>query len=90
MDKINKYLIEKKNFKSPVVIAESPSGDWEGLYIKGKLFIEGHSISRYDFIKALEKAGVLKKNSIESYNVDEAWIEQVGQLPKKLEEVKWE
>jgi hypothetical protein len=61
MDKIHKYLIEQKNLKSPIFIAESPDGDWEGIYVKGKMFYQGHDIPRYELIEALEKSGVLKK-----------------------------
>lgn len=36
-----------------IKIVFRPSGDWEGLYIKGILYEEGHSISVYDMIDAL-------------------------------------
>lgn len=36
-----------------IKIVFHPSGDWEGLYIKGILCEEGHSISAEDMIDAL-------------------------------------
>jgi hypothetical protein len=39
-----------------IKIVFHPSGDWEGLYIDGVLYEEGHSISVGDFISAYNKA----------------------------------
>lgn len=84
-NKLEKYLTEET--KKPIMIISDPGGDWEGLYIKGKLYTEGHTIPRWEFVKALEKAGVMKKNSIDEAECDEDWISKIGTLPKKIEDV---
>jgi hypothetical protein len=52
--------------------------DWEGLYIDGKLVIEGHSISLLDFARA---TGI----DLEQVAVSTEWLgETVGNLPKSF------
>ena len=55
--------------------------DWEGVYIDGKLEIEGHSI---DFREVLDKMGV----QVESISADCNWLHERGRLPDNLSEVK--
>ena len=88
MDKVNKYLTEEKKFNTPVVIAKAD--DWEGVYIKGKLYTEGHEITKNDLIESLEKSGSLKKNSLSEFYVNDKWIKNIGRLPKNINEVEWE
>jgi len=39
-----------------IKIVFHPSGDWEGLYIDGTLYSEGHSIRLDDFVEDFNKA----------------------------------
>jgi hypothetical protein len=57
--------------------------DWEGLYIDGQLQEEGHSISLYHFCKAV---GI----ELTQKGVDTDWLENRGNLPSKISEVKFE
>lgn len=57
------------------------AGDWEGLYIDGKLYAEGHSLRASDVLDALDIP-------TETVTVDEEWMEDEGQLPDSLKDVK--
>lgn len=41
------------------------SGDWEALYINGKLTLEGHSLSAWQVLECIEAALVCEIESIE-------------------------
>jgi len=83
--KIKKYLTE--SVKKPVVIVQNNDGDWVGIYVKGKISYQGHEIEEGELIYALEKAGVLKKNSIDKVTADDDWVSKNSQLPNKLDDV---
>lgn len=55
--------------------------DWVGLYVNGRLAAEGHSLSEYHVLEAL---GINQ----ESIECDQEWIEDMGNLPKNLKDVK--
>lgn len=57
------------------------SDDWQGIYIKGKLVYENHSISCQEFIK---HAGL----ECGYRTADEEFVAEQGGLPQDLEEVK--
>ena len=40
--------------KDKIVLVGGEDGDWEGLYVNGKLKAENHSLSAYDVLKAIE------------------------------------
>lgn len=42
-----------------ITLVSDECGEWEGLYIGGKLSTENHSLSGFDVLTALEEAGVL-------------------------------
>ena len=83
--KIEKYLSEGK--QSPVVIVDNNDGGWIGIYVKGKIFAQGHKLGNDELIYALEKAGVLKKNSVDWRTADDEWVMKNHQLPAKIEDV---
>jgi hypothetical protein len=66
-----------------LVMVSSSSGDWEGLYVDGVLFSEGHSLSSREVLSA---AGI----KLEEKNAAEGWLEEQGCLPTKLKDVKFE
>lgn len=37
-----------------VLLVRADSGEWEGLYIDGKLLAEGHSLNLFDVLEALQ------------------------------------
>ena len=55
--------------------------DWKGLYIDGKLKLQGHSLYVTDVIEALTGSRP------ESFEVDFDWMYEVGQLPDELSAV---
>lgn len=57
--------------------------DWSGLYINGKLEYEGHSIEPENVLTVLNIP-------YEEKWADEEWLNDLGRLPKKLSEVKFE
>jgi hypothetical protein len=58
--------------------------DWEGIYVLGKLWEEGHGI---DWCCLLKKHVV--HISSEKW-VDEDWLREVGSFPEKYSEVKFD
>jgi hypothetical protein len=69
-----------KELKS-VVFVGCDGEDWEGLYIDGKLYVEGHSISVKDLLDSLD----IPYSNVEC---DDAWLDKKGCLPKLLKDVK--
>lgn len=55
--------------------------DWQGIYINGKLYYEGHSIPNHIVLEALDAP-------YETTECDSNWLEECGNLPKNLEEVR--
>jgi hypothetical protein len=55
--------------------------DWHGLYKDGTLLVEGHKLTYEDIADAL---GV----KITEKECDQEWLEDNGNLPKKLSDVK--
>lgn len=54
--------------------------DWQGIYVKDKLFREGHG---FRFDEGLEALGA----PIESFFTDSEWLADRGSLPNNLSEV---
>ncbi len=55
--------------------------DWEGVYVDGKLELEGHSL---DFRDVLDILGC----KVSTIPADCNWLHKVGRLPSDLKEVK--
>lgn len=62
--------------------------DWEGLYINGQLVDEGHSINLRTVLKKLAKEYNFTFRSHCASPELEDKIQQVGSLPKNLDEVE--
>jgi len=84
--KLRDYINENKELQKPLVIVSNSDGDWEGIYVKGKDYYQNHNISVYDFIKAAEAAGVLRKNSVGFVEVDD--MKGASHYPKKLTDLE--
>jgi hypothetical protein len=63
-------------------LVSSSSGDWIGLYHDGKLITEGHSLS------GREVLGLLGFK-VEEKEAQEDWLEERGNLPQLLKDVKF-
>lgn len=60
--------------------------DWEGLYVNGRLIVEGHSLDARDILDAL-RGKMLTDH--ESRICDRQWLHNHGNLPDDLARVKW-
>jgi hypothetical protein len=65
-----------------LVIVSSSSGDWSGLYKDGKLLIEDHSLRASEVLEVLGF-------EVERKEAEENWLEERGNLPKLLKDVKF-
>lgn len=61
--------------------------DWEGIYIDGKLVSEGHS---HDTVEAIKLALKHTITSVETKYADSKWLDDEGNLPTDLRDVKLE
>jgi hypothetical protein len=59
-----------------ISIVSSEDGDWQGIYIDGKLEYEGHSIRYWDVFEVL---GI----KFTEKNVGNEWLENQCRLPKE-------
>ena len=77
-----KSIIPKDSSKKDrvVVIVSDGEGDWEAMYIDGKLMVQGHSISVDDLARVL---GV----KLEREEVDSEWIDKRGEFPNYFSEI---
>lgn len=65
-----------------LVMVSSSSGDWYGLYKDGKLVMEDHELSASQVLNAL---GIV----IEHREAKEDWVENRGNFPVLLKDVKF-
>lgn len=59
--------------------------DWRGIYVDGKLYVEGHSWPMIDTVAAIKKAG----GKAEIVYADLTWLASEGSLPDDLSSVVW-
>ena len=52
--------------KLSIALVTCDDGDWEGLFIDGKLITEGHSVPSTDVLDKLEELGVINFESYEA------------------------
>lgn len=64
-----------------VTFVDDNCGDWQGLYIDGKLVMENHQLGLYEVLDAI---GIKYKY----VQADADWLSSVGRLPEKLSLVK--
>ena len=66
--------------KAPKIVIVN-GDDWKGIYIDGQLKYEGHSIRPMDIFNVLDI-------DFKEFECDLEWLEEQGNLPKNLNEVK--
>lgn len=70
-----------------VCIVGNPGGDWEGLYLNGKLMGEGHSISINNVLDNLLN---MKLVSHEYRTCRDDWLIDLGNFPDNLNDVEYQ
>jgi hypothetical protein len=68
-----------------VVFVSSPDGDWEGLYIDGKLVDQGHSLNPHSVAEKILLR--IPGNVVDTKEAAQDWLETEGYLPENLSEV---
>lgn len=58
--------------------------DWLGVYFDGQLVYEGHSLRARELLELLEGRGVLDYEDYCFSKAEEAYLDDVGNLPEKL------
>lgn len=69
-----------------VTFVRSPDGDWEGMYIDGKLMEQGHRVQTEDVIAHLTRELDLPL----TYHSGEWQDEELMELPDNLRDVDYE
>lgn len=66
----------------------SNGDDWEGLFVDGKLFTEGHSITQEDILKAAQKFGTFTASEWQELGAEDIeLIDERGCFPVELSEL---
>lgn len=88
---MSKLKVEvKENGKNKAVLLKSQDGDWEGLFINGKLYDEGHKLGEGDYVRfwlgISQKFNIGPKDIIisEANNFDDEELQEVGGFPDLL------
>lgn len=66
------------------VLTIAEGDDWRGIYVDGRLQLEGHSF-RYQDVANL----ALGCTRVECRSVNLGWLEDTGSLPEDLAKVEW-
>jgi hypothetical protein len=61
--------------------------DWAGLYQDGVCVTQHHEVELHTFVKFVLERPI---KSFKERWADDAWVSDLGGLPEKLEDVKWE
>lgn len=82
--------VKKNKREMDVVILNTQSGDWEGLYVNGKLISEGHTICRMGLLEMAEehRFTVADIRCMELEDEDEEDMESIGSFYKDIKEFK--
>ena len=63
--------------------------DWSGLYIGGRLVVEGHRLGASEVLAILFERGLLRSKALVAH-CDQDWCEEQGRLPQDISAVQWE
>lgn len=61
--------------------------DWCGLYANGELVMEGHSMSALDVLEWVRDDRIVIE-SVSTMQANNAWLEERGDLPRHIRDVK--
>lgn len=70
-----------------VIVVNSSSGDWSGIYLDNELWAEHHSLHTQDW------AELINNHHLESVDVKEVsgeWLEECGNLPQRYQDIAME
>lgn len=75
-----------------VIVLSTQSGDWEGLYVNGKLIFQGHSISDngINYLWKMSEQYNFSRKDIkykEADDQDEESVETSGNFPEKIKDL---
>lgn len=56
-------------------------GDWQGLYVDGKIVLQNHSLYPIEVLEAL-------KIDFDYIETDDEWLYKIGRFPDELSKVK--
>jgi hypothetical protein len=73
----------KKQNKPGLEVTIVNGDDWVGLYVNGKIVVQGHSLTPHEILGAVD---IIPKE----INPDMEWLDNIGHLPENLSEVKKE
>lgn len=62
--------------------------DWSGIYVNDELVMEGHTIHSNDVFSIIQEYGLVE--SYEMKYIDQDWLENTGNLPANIFDVKFE
>lgn len=75
-----------------ITLVSARAGDWKGLYLNHRLYVEGHEITLADFIDAFKTFNTLPSRpddwhftSREANDSEQVFIDYRGCMPKELE-----
>jgi hypothetical protein len=71
-----------------VKLVSTRSGDWEGLYIDGRLVHEGHEVRLRDFFDCVKGSLPVTFGQRETSDVEEEHARNSGRLPAALAKAK--
>ena len=60
--------------------------DWTGVYVDGELCQSGHRVDAFDAVSIAIEKGVTE---VYEREVDNDWLYDEGDLPLRIEDVKW-
>lgn len=63
---------------SNIVLITSSSGDWQGLYLKGLLFTEGHQISQTEWLQLIQFCHKELDGTWKAFEIDDDYLDEIG------------
>ena len=76
---MNDHRIYKK-----IIVVNSSSGDWSGIYLDYELWVEGHSITQFDWAELINNHYL---DCVTIREVDGEWVEYHSSFPNTYQEI---
>jgi hypothetical protein len=64
-----------------IIVVNSSSGDWSGIYLDNELWTEHHSLHTGDWAELINNHHL---DSVDVREVDGEWLEESGNLPQNF------